>query len=151
MRRYIVILSLCITSACAAPETLYCDSLGVHQGSAEYPKCTGYYFQQQAEFGNARAACEAEADKTYPPTLYSQGTWAMGYDPWGHPEMVPIQPDWQQNHALDEIRMGRIVEPCMQALGWNSGRDWRAGHRAVSKAKRPPLLPPAQALPWLNK
>jgi hypothetical protein len=149
MRTFIPIAALLIAAGCSSPENDYCARLGTPSGSPEYARCTAYYFQQEEEFRRDRMVCAAEADKVYPQSLYSQGTWVMTRDWFGKPDMVPVQPDWQQNHTLDEMRMTRIIDPCMQAHGWNSGRSWQAGRHSTGRAAA--SSSGSKPLPWRKK
>lgn len=150
MRTSVFVLPLLMLAGCGAPADVdYCRAFGV-EGTAEFGKCLGYYAQQEAAFGADRDACEIEADATYPPTLYDHGGYAHtmgGWGPHGHwygGQTIRIDPDWRHNREVDRLRT-RIVEPCMQAKGWNSGRDWQAGRHAVKPTKTPSK---AQKLPW---
>lgn len=148
MLRYIAIPFLLITAACSGPnEQDYCARYGVSPGSPDYPSCTNYYFQQQAAFRADRQVCDAVADRTYPPTLYSRPqsfpVRYHGYGGFGHTEMVHVGADYQQIAQVDALRM-RIIQPCMHARGWNSGETWQAGrHQPHQTATR-------SALPWLK-
>lgn len=143
----VLVLAGCDTN----PELGYCKALGVGPGSSEFGNCTQYYFQQEAAFQADRDQCSAEADMTYPQSLYSGWGWAhvhggMYGGRWHSAEMVEVPPDYEKNAQIDQLR-DRIIEPCMQARGWVSGRDWRAGHRPVA-APRPART--ADGLPWLK-
>lgn len=174
MKRLLVPFFLLSLAGCAsAPtETDYCRSFGVEQGNPEYAKCTQHYFQQQAAFDAERSVCNAEADRTYPTTLYSRpysyparfygghgfgsgigfsrggmglGFGSGGYGGFGsHTEMVHRGADYQQIAEVDRLRMS-IIQPCMQKRGWASGADWQAGRMTPGKAA------PAKPLPWLAK
>jgi hypothetical protein len=138
-------------AACTPADEQYCNGYGV-QGGTEFGKCLDYYHQQDAAFKADLAICNLEADGTYPPSLYDyghdvpviggfvgpHGTWYQG----GGIEHIP--PDYMHNAQVDALRM-RIIAPCMQAYGWNSGSSWQAGRHAVSKPAKP--LPPPK-LPW---
>ncbi len=122
------ILVLGLLASCTPPEVEYCQRVGAPPG--DMGQCTQHYFQQEAAFSNDRKVCEAEADKTYPPTLYSGWGTALVHRHYGRGftsvEQVSVPPDYHKNQQVDALRM-RIIEPCMQALGWNSGATWEAG------------------------
>ena len=142
-------IGLLMLASCTPGDIQYCDKYGV-QGTPEFGKCIDYYHQQEAWFKSDRAVCELEADGTYPPSLYDYGHDVPvfgGYGPhgeWYGGGVEHIPPDYMHNAQVDGLRM-RIIEPCMQEHGWNSGSDWQAGRHAVSKIPKP--LPP-QKLPW---
>ncbi len=139
-----------VLSACTPADVSYCRSFGV-EGTAEFDKCLAHYARQEAAFGTDRAACEFEADETYPPTLYDHGHYARSMGDFGpHGQYysghtIHIEPDWQHNREVDRLRM-RIIGPCMQARGWNSANDWQAGRHAVKPASR--KAKPTEKLPW---
>ena len=172
-RLFVPIVLLSLAGCASAPdEADYCRGFGVEEGNPEFAKCTQYYFQQQAVFDADRAVCNAEADKTYPPTLYSRptsyparfyggrgfgtgvgfsrggmglGFGSGGYGGFGsHTEMVHQGADYQQIAEVDRLRM-TIIEPCMRQRGWASGATWQSGRVAPTKAV------PAKPLPWLKK
>ncbi len=141
-------LMLAALSACTPPEIQYCSKFGV-SGTPEYAKCVGYYQQQDALFTADARFCSAQADVTYPPTLYDYGhfepTMGGGFSYGGRyigpPPVIDVPPDYRHNAELDALRM-RIIAPCMDARGWNSPTDWQAGRHAVTAAK------PTAKLPW---
>lgn len=139
-------------AACSGPnEHDYCDGFGIPRTDPEYARCINYYFDQEAAFNNDRFGCDLEADKTYPPSLYSRPTHYVvhgGFGPYGHygSQIVHTGADYQLNAQVDALRM-RIVEPCMQAKGWNSGATWQAGRKLGNK----PMKAPSSSLPWLKK
>lgn len=163
MKRLTLPALLLVLAGCAsAPdEQDYCRSFGVGSDHPEFAKCTQFYFQQEAEFRADRAICAREADRTYPPSLYSRpmsypvrsygpgigfGAGPFGYSHGGFPrtEMVHVGADYQQIAEVDRLRM-TIIQPCMQKLGWNSGETWQAGRAA--KITRPTAPKP---LPWVK-
>ncbi|MES2984790.1 MAG: hypothetical protein V4735_06365 [Pseudomonadota bacterium] len=146
IRSLMAISGLMLVVGCTPADELYCQSFGVG-GTVEYGKCIAYYHQQQDAFRADRAACEDQADMTYPTTLYDNGHYAHvyggyggGFGPYSGSRTIRVEPDYQHNAQVDRLRM-RIIEPCMQSRGWNSGRDWQAGRHAVTPA-------PMQRLPW---
>jgi hypothetical protein len=142
-----------LLSACTSREVQYCSGFGV-EGTSEYGNCLDYYHRQEAAFGADRAVCDAEADKTYPASLYDYGGYTrthggIGYGGrWYGGHSIYIEPDYRRNRELDRLRM-RIIEPCMQARGWNSGKTWQAGRRAVKPSSRKSPAPSGEKLPWL--
>lgn len=156
MKRLFLLPFLLLATSCTAPENQYCDSFGLRQGDAEYQKCLGYYFEQQNAFNADRMVCDAQADVTYPPSLYSRPqsfpVRTYGYrDGFAHTEMVHVGTDYQQNAQIDALRM-RIIEPCMQSRGWNSGATWTAGrHQLAPTGRRVSQMDPnGGGLPWLK-
>ena len=156
IKKPLLVAALALLSACTPADQQYCQSFGVG-GTAEYGKCMDYYHQQSAIFNADRAQCEFEADATYPPTLYDYGHTeeVMGGFNRGMyygGSTVFVQPDMRRNMEVDQLRM-RIIEPCMQSRGWNSGQSWQAGSHPVAKVKtapRSPYAPTAAPLPWLQ-
>lgn len=156
---FLALAALALLASCSPPEEDYCAGFGVNPGHGEYAKCTSYYFQQQAAFGADRAVCDSQADLTYPPTLYDNGGWAhvRGHYYGGRfygGESVRIPPDYQKNAQVDALRM-RIIQPCMQSRGWNSGATWQAGRHAGPAPAPiftpvPPVVAPSN-LPWIAK
>lgn len=160
MKKFALLLPLCAVLGCAPAEQTYCDSMGIAPSHPEYQKCTNYYFQQQSAFQADRDVCEFEADKTYPPTLYDRGGYervhgGFGYGGWGgygggFGSTIYVEPDYYHNREVDHLRM-RIIEPCMQARGWNSGASWQAGRHAGKVVKAPVTAPQQNGkLPWLK-
>jgi hypothetical protein len=159
MKRYILIVGLLVLAACAPAEQTYCDRYGIAPGHPEYEACLGYYFNQEATFKADRQICEIEADATYPPTLYDRGHWnrvygGIGYGPWGYRgggfgTTVFVEPDFQHNRQVDALRM-RIIQPCMEKRGWNSGASWQAGRKAGGFRPSAPKPVPDGKLPWLK-
>jgi hypothetical protein len=147
----LTLVSLLLVMGCTPANVQYCRSFGV-EATAEYDKCLAYYADQQAAFGASRSACELEADTVYPPTLYDYGGYAhttfgtgFGGRYYGG-QTIRVEPDFRKNAEVDRLRM-RIIEPCMQAKGWNSGSSWQAGRHAVTPAKR--VQKTSAKLPWL--
>ena len=148
-------------AACTPADEQYCNGFGVG-GTAEYGKCLDYFHQQDSWFKADLAQCSAQADQTYPPTLYDRGTmvqamptyWAGRYQT---PEIIDVPPDAVHNAEVDRLR-ARIIDPCMYAKGWNSGSSWQAGRHAVTvvhktapkSATAPGVTPAMNALPWLH-
>ena len=152
-----LIVALVWLSACTPADEQYCQRFGVG-GTVEYGKCIAYYHQQSAMFGADRAQCEFEADAVYPPTLYDyghteevMGGYARGVYYGGH--TVFVQPNIRHNMEVDQLRM-RIIGPCMQRQGWNSGETWEAGRHSVTRNAAPVMrslpAPTASSLPWLK-
>ncbi|MFZ4540369.1 MAG: hypothetical protein ACOYNL_00985 [Rickettsiales bacterium] len=150
-----LLLTALVITACTPAEVQYCRSFGV-EGTSEYGKCVEHYNKQSALFGADRDRCELDADLTYPRSLYDFGHFEQvhavgGYGPHGYYgggyRTVRVEPDFRHNAEVDALRM-RIIEPCMQAKGWNSGRSWQAGRHAVSKVKQ--RSAPAEKLPWVR-
>jgi hypothetical protein len=144
MRYLLGITALIGLASCTPPELSYCQKMNAPPN--ELDKCTAYYFQQETAFNADLAVCSAEADQTYPPTLYSGWGTArvhggMYGGRWYSGESISVPPDYQQNAQLDELRL-RIIEPCMQKRGWNSGVTWEAGRRT------PALTRKSTPLPW---
>lgn len=157
MKHWMVFLLCCgLLAACTPADVQYCRDYGV-EGTSEYGKCLDHFHAQQAAFEADREGCDLEADMTYPPSLYDYGGYArthggIGYDGhWYGGQTIHIDPDWRKNREIDRLRM-RIIEPCMQAKGWVSGRSWQAGRQVVRPQKRPRKrsVPPAEKLPWLK-
>jgi hypothetical protein len=157
MKRWIGMPFVMLAAACTPPEQTYCNGFGLPQGNPEYQKCLSYYFQQESAFGADRQACEFEADKTYPPTLYDRGRYervygGVGYGHYGYDggfgTTVYVEPDYYHNREVDGLRM-RIIQPCMESKGWNSGETWQAGRKAAGKLGKP-MPQPATKLPWLK-
>lgn len=172
-----IIIPLFWLSACGSPADIaYCERMGITPSHYEYANCIGYYNRQQAWFSGDHAFCSAEADRTYPPTLYDRGSYGvlrggygngyygrgygigMGHGGYYGSQMVDIPPDYAHNAQVDALRE-RILSPCMQARGWKSSQSWEAGRFDGKQAApvftpMPPRVtptPPGQALPWLNK
>ena len=165
---------ICITAtmalaACTPADEEYCQSFGV-AGTAEFGKCLDFYHRESAAFGGDRAVCDGEADYTYPTTLYDYGhtehlVGGFVPTPYGGRyiggQTIVVQPDYRHNAEVDRLRM-RIIEPCMQARGWNSSATWQAGRRVLPSKSRgaakpiatpkPPQLQPTGSLnlPWLQ-
>jgi hypothetical protein len=149
---------LAALGACTAKDVLYCRNQGV-EGTSEQGKCMSYYQQQEGLFSADRSVCAADADEVYPPYLYDYGGYAhttMGTGWGGHHgggfyggQSIRIEPDFRRNSEIDRLRM-RIIEPCMQAKGWVSGRTWQAGRQAVKPRKQPRTTKPqpVESLPW---
>ena len=141
-----------LVTGCTPSDVQYCRDFGV-EGTSEYGKCINHYHTQESAFMADRASCDADADMTYPPSLYDYGGYArthggIGYGGhWYGGQTIHIDPDWRRNREIDRLRM-RIIEPCMQAKGWVSGRSWQAGRQAVRPQKRKPAS--AEKLPWLK-
>lgn len=166
--RMIALLGLVtLLAACTPADQEYCNGFGVN-GTAEYAKCMSYYHQQEAAFNADRAVCDTQADQTYPRSLYDYGRYqptfyggrGFGAWPYGYGGMstMYVEPDYYRNQQVDQLRM-RIVQPCMEARGWNSGESWQAGRRTVVKKKAPKAMAPRSdeprgnamnALPWLH-
>lgn len=154
MKRYsILFLTFLYLAACTPADEQYCQRFGVG-GTTEFAKCLDYFHAQEAAFGADYQQCALEADYTYPRTLYDNGRTVHftggfygGRYFGGGTEF--IQPDYYHNAQVDALRQ-RIIEPCMQSRGWNSGLTWQAGRHAVSgKATFKPQPPPRPApLPW---
>jgi hypothetical protein len=140
--RYALLLSLLLVGSCASPQNEYCASFGVQEGHPEFGRCLQYYAQQESAFEGDRAVCASQADQTYPPSLYSRPTSYPvrypGYGGFGRTEMVHVGADYRVNAQLDALRM-RIIEPCMQSRGWNSGATWQAGRHAITPQRVTPL------------
>ena len=152
MRR-LIWLPILLLAACGAPnEVDYCKNQGVAPGSAEYGQCVQFYFREEASFRSDRVVCDAEADRTYPQSLYSRPSFyhvphmyvGMGSRGSYGGGWVDVPTDYQQNTELDALRM-RIIQPCMQKRGWNSGSTWQAGRHGSVKGKT------SGKLPWKHK
>lgn len=152
---------------CTPADIEYCSQFGV-AGTAEYGKCLSYYHEQEAAFSADYGACAYEADATYPRSLYDTGRFApvVGggyggrYYGGGYGGgFVTIPPDYYHNAQVDALR-ARIINPCMDARGWNSPNSWQAGRHSVrpdarrGAGKRPgPAATspqPVEKLPWLQ-
>lgn len=149
-----------LLAACTPPEVEYCQALGT--SPHDMTACTQHYFQQEAAFQHDLRFCAAEADVTYPQSLYSEpysyparfyggygtgvgfgmarGPAGIGFGGMPRTEMVHVGADYQHNARVDALRMN-IIQPCMQARGWNSGTTWQAGR----------VSGPAKPLPWGRK
>lgn len=175
MRRLMVMGFMGIAlAACTPADEQYCRSFGV-DGTTEHRKCLDYYHREQAAFDADRRVCDAEADLTYPPSLYDRGHtehvlgggFGSGFGRHGYgrhggwggqyygAQTVFVGPDLAQNAEVDRLRL-RIVEPCMQARGWNSGTSWQAGNQLVTPVKRkavslPKPIKSALPLPWIEQ
>lgn len=162
MRKLVLLSLLCMATACAGPsENNYCAGYGISPGHPEYPKCSQYYFEQDALFRADRAVCDLKADELYPMSLYSRSSYYprsglyTGFGGWGghHGSWVGLHQsfgggyddDYGQHAEVDRLRMN-IIEPCMQQHGWNSGTTWMAGRHSVSRVKTK-----AKPLPWQPK
>jgi hypothetical protein len=157
MKRYLpVIVGLLLLAGCTSSQVEYCRGFGV-EGTTEYGNCLSYYDQQSTLFSADRRVCELEADLTYPPSLYDYGGYGHSVGGFSYGgryyggSAIRIEPDFRRNAEIDRLRM-RIIEPCMQAQGWKSGKSWQAGRQAVKPQKQPRkrTAPPAEILPWLN-
>lgn len=144
-----------VLSACTPADELYCNRLE-QPGSPGWQQCLGYYHAQKAAFQQDYDFCRIEADRVYPPYLYDYGGYARTpiYGGWGWPHhryyggaTIYVEPDYQRNAELTALRE-RIIEPCMQSRGWNSGSDWMAGRHAVAPARRARSAPNGERLPW---
>lgn len=153
--------------ACTPENIAYCRGFPGIEGTGEFDRCLDYYARETAAFQADYAVCSAQADQTYPQGLYDRGrlepsgfatyggvggfSGIGGYGRWGGwggPQWVPVPPDAAHNALVDELRQ-KIITPCMQSRGWNSGSDWQAGHRP--RSSRPtPSAPSSSALPWLK-
>lgn len=154
IRHLIGATALLLLAGCASAEQKYCERMATPPGSAEYPKCVRYYFDQTAIYKADRNVCEIEADATYPRALYDYGRTARvygGFGPYGmhSAQTVDISPDYARNQMVDQLRM-RIVEPCMLSMGWRDAYNWEAGKGAPPKRKIQPAAE-KQSLPWLKK
>lgn len=134
MRRFLSMLGLALAVAsCTPPEVEYCQRTGASPLTME--QCTTHYFEQEAAFNHDLSFCALEADQTYPQSLYSGWGTALVHNHYGggfgHVEQLSVPPDYSKNEQIDKLRM-RIIEPCMQKRGWNSGRSWEDGRRAAS-------------------
>ncbi|MFM9890419.1 MAG: hypothetical protein ACKVOE_07275 [Rickettsiales bacterium] len=155
-RALLCLLTLMGLSACTPADEQYCQRFGVG-GTSEFGKCLDYFHTQEAAFGADYQQCAFEADYTYPPTLYDNGRTVHfsggfygGRYFGGGTEF--IEPDYYHNSQVDALRQ-RIIEPCMQSLGWNSSITWQAGRHAVTnKPPRKPATairsPRSETLPW---
>ncbi|MEJ0010101.1 MAG: DUF1467 family protein [Alphaproteobacteria bacterium] len=147
---------LLTTAACVAPpQDRYCESQGSPPGSPGYARPASV-----STASRKRASATTASPATWPPTrsirrrstARARGSWASTRG--GRPEMIPVDPDWQHNHALDMLRMSRVIAPCMQAKGWNSGESWTAGRHPAGKPaahrtrRNPPAAPTSPTLPW---
>jgi hypothetical protein len=147
--------ALLALAACTPADEQYCRSFGV-AGTPEFGKCMSYYHVQEEAFAADHMVCAQQADLVYPPTLYDHGHYEEvvgGYNGvlYGG-QTVLVEPDYRHNAEVDLLR-SRIIEPCMQARGWNSGTSWQAGRHVVSVAKPvkvSPSAPPVNTLPWLH-
>lgn len=155
MRRMMMLCCPLLLAACAPePDLAYCRSFGV-ENTPEFSKCMTYYHSQQAAFSADRAVCDAQADETYPPSLYDYGGYAHTVGGFGFGgryyggQTIRIDPDYHKNAELDRLRQ-RIIEPCMQARGWVSGSSWQAGRQAPSKSRASSKPASAGSLPWLK-
>lgn len=147
----LVVLTL---SACTPAEQQYCERMATPPASPEYAKCVRYYFDQTAYFNAERDACEFEADRSYPRSLYDHGRTAWvhgGYGPHGYygGHTVDIAPDYAHNELIDQLRM-QIIGPCMYSKGWRDPNNWEAGKGPVPKAPRVKASQPSSKLPWLR-
>ena len=152
MRHVFVVLGLgLLVVSCTPPEVDYCQSTGVPPLQLE--QCTQHYFQQEAAFNHDFTFCAMEADQTYPRSLYSGWGTALVHNRssrggFSSVEQVSVPPDHYKNAQVDALRQ-RIVEPCMQSRGWNSGVTWKAGRRAPGKMSQ--MNPNGGTMPWLHK
>ena len=164
----LAVATMALLAACTPADIDYCNQFGV-AGTAEFSKCIAYYQQEEAAFGADRAVCSAQADETYPQTLYDRGGFAhVGIGGFGglggrfHGPglgygggIVSVPPNYYHNAEVDRLR-ARIITPCMQARGWNSPNSWQAGRSEVKptkrKASKPAYVPeaPTEKLPWLQ-
>jgi hypothetical protein len=150
------IFTLLILSGCQSPEDVaYCKRLGITPNHSEYANCMQYFHTQNNAFQADYAVCSAEADKTYPRSLYDEGdtVWSHGGywgDNYSPGELITIEPDAEHNAEVDNLRQ-RIIRPCMQSRGWKSGTNWEAGRmKPMSRSAMPKNSPAAKPLPWLK-
>jgi hypothetical protein len=143
---HIILLTLFLT-ACAPAERTYCQRMGTPPGHIEYNNCVRYFYEMENWFARDREPCLAKAKETYPDYLYDRGRYGdidyyggYGYGsnhggfPYGGAS-VRIPPDAWKNSQVDDLRL-KIITPCMNAKGWNSGTSWDMGRA------RPPLKLP---------
>jgi hypothetical protein len=163
-----------VISSCATLEQGYCQKFGVQPGTNEFAKCIAYYNRETGDFYNDYNICSLEADQTYPPSLYDEGseeyiptTCNRGGQCSGG-DYIETGPNFHKNRQIDRLR-NRIITPCMQAHGWRSGTNWESGR--IKPIPRPgrvepeihsttqvsPIDPPAPfsppafpQLPWLD-
>lgn len=155
MKRF-YFLTLFILGGCQAPaDVAYCERLGITPNHSEYANCMQYFHRQNNAFQSDYAVCSAEADKTYPQSLYDEGetVWSDG-GYWGDNyvpgELITIEPDAQHNAEVDNLRQ-RIIRPCMQSRGWKSGTSWEAGRmKPLPRSAMPKNSPATKPLPWLK-
>jgi hypothetical protein len=152
LRVTVMLLALTLVSACTPAEQKYCERYGTSAGSAEYAKCVNYFFNQTAVFNTDRDACEFDADRTYPRSLYDNGRTAWvhgGYGPYGYQggQSISIEPNYAQNDLVDNLRM-QIIAPCMMSKGWRDPNSWEAGRGAPPKMVSKPIQ--NDKLPWLR-
>ena len=151
-------LLLAVLTGCTPGDISYCEGMGITPGHPEYPSCIQYYRQQSALFGGDYSRCSMQADMSYPPTLYDNGKEIIvGTHVSKHgittTDSIEIPPDAQHNAQIDMLR-SRIIQPCMDAQGWNSANSWMAGRhpvaapRSVPSMMMSPINPPAAPLPW---
>ncbi len=164
---FIVGAILLALTGCTPADQQYCNNLGV-SGTTEYTNCMRYYHTQEQEFFADRVVCDAEADETYPRTLYDQGHYQpvfhgggfgasrnLGSPHYGGGvSTVFVEPDHYRNAQVEQLRL-RIVRPCMEAHGWNSPDSWQAGRLKFTQKPRKVSTPRPRSdsmnqLPWLN-
>ncbi len=151
MRKLLSIFGLALAVAsCTPPEVDYCRATGA--SPAQLDQCTQHYYQEEAAFKSDLRFCSAQADQTYPQSLYSgwgtarvHGGIGLGGQ-WRSAQSYTTPPDYQKNDQLDALR-SRIIDPCMQDRGWNSGRSWEDGRRV----KTSQMQPNGSGMPWLTK
>jgi hypothetical protein len=154
MKKLSAALLVLLLGSCASPaDVQYCTGFGFPVADPEYARCLDYFHQQQALFDTDHAVCSAEANYTYPPSLYDRGHYEYvhgGFGPrgWYGGQEVRVSPDYAHNAEVDNLRM-RIIQPCMQAHGWLSGQSWQAGRLGKPVKGKPATS--TKALPWLGK
>lgn len=159
MKTYGAFLAITILiAACTPAEQRYCEQHATPLGSAEYGKCTQYYFAQTALFNADRSVCEFEADKTYPSSLYDNGRTAYSHGGYYGGryyggESIFIEPDYAHNALVSNLR-DQIIRPCMNARGWVDPDNWEAGRfSSVNRSNVKSVNPSSsatQSLPWLK-
>ena len=145
-----------LLTACTPGDVSYCEGMGIAQGNPEYSSCIQYYRQQSALFGGDYSRCSTQADMSYPSSLYDQGHqgYVNTFDPVRRAYVatpVQVPPDAQHNAEVNTLR-SRIIQPCMDSLGWNSSDSWMAGRHPVAAARTvaPSAIVPLNPapLPW---
>ncbi len=169
LKKMMVLGLMLSVSACSQrSDVAYCERMGTPPGTPHYASCISHFTSMQNWFNADRMGCSAQADQTYPQSLYDRGSYGImrggigfGHGMWGPAgfgnvgfggfgggpfwgsRMVDIAPDPFHNAQVDALRM-RIIQPCMEAKGWNSGASWEAGRK--DKMTRPNAS--GDKLPW---
>ena len=139
MKWLVIISSLLALSACTPAPVQYCQRQGLAPQTPAWGECMAWVQQTEPVFKRDRAECTAESSITYPDTLYDRGHYEYVHrvDRYGFPHRgrVFVGPEFGRNYEVDRLR-ARIINPCMQARGWNDPTTWEAGRVIPAPPKR---------------